>query len=86
MKIDYYQVYLDLWTSEKAAADLAVTNDVPGLLTAKDNAVADETTKFANRNTIMIDSDIVGLTAYTSYATYKAAYDVNPMTTTGYNA
>ena len=77
VKINYYQVYLDLWTTDKTAADLAVTNDVPGLLTTKNNADTLKTTNFGNRNTLMTNSATVGTTAFNSYATYKAAYDTN---------
>ena len=73
--MDYYQVYLDLWTADKTAADLAVTNDVPGLLSAKTAADTLKTTNFGNRNTLMTNSATVGTTAFNSYATYKTAYD-----------
>ena len=60
VKINYYQVYLDLWTADKTAADSAVTSDVPGLLTAKNNADTLKTTNRGNRNTLMTNVGIVG--------------------------
>ena len=72
--MNYYQEYITLWTADKTAADLAVTNDVPGLLTAKNAAIGIKTTNFGLRETLMTSSSAaVGAAAFNSYATYKAA-------------
>ena len=74
VKIDYYQEYIDLWTTDLAAATAADSAVVPGLLTAKNDAITLKTTNFGLRETLMTSSSAaVGAGAFDSYAAYKAA-------------